>query len=140
MVDVTTVVLLVAAGAPFIQESLGRHAATLSSSTKLIYIFFAVGIRRLLPANDLLSPPFAPARRAHAPTGWPGLSPLSPGAARRRGGHRALKVGAFEHLPAEHLRAMPAASLGQKIGACGGLRATVGGRCMALLAPFWWLQ
>ena len=41
-------------------------------------------------------------------------SPFSSGAARRRGGHHALKVGAFEHLPAEHLRAMPAASLGQK--------------------------
>ena len=114
MVDVTTVILLEAAGAPFIQESLGRHAATLSSSTKLIYIFFAVGSTCLLPASALLSPPFAPTRRAHPATGRHALSPLSPGAARRRGGHHALKVGAVEHLPAEHLRAMPAASLGQK--------------------------
>ena len=84
------------------------------SSTELIYIFFAIGSMRLLPASGLLSPPFAPARRAHPATGRPVLSPLSPGAARRRGGHRALKAGAFEHHPAEHLRAMPSARLGQK--------------------------
>ena len=75
MVDVTTVILLVAAGAPFIQETLGRRAAKLSSLTELIYIFFAIGSMRLLPASGLRSPPFAPARRAHPPTGRPGLSP-----------------------------------------------------------------
>ena len=72
---VTTGILHVAAGAPFIQESLGRRAATLLSLTKLIYIFFAVRSMRLLPASGLLSPPFAPARRAHA--GHPSSCSLS---------------------------------------------------------------
>ena len=114
MAFVTTAVLFVPAGGPFIQESLGLRAAKLSSSTKLIYTFFAVASSGLLPANELLSLPFAPARRAHAPTGRPGVSPLSPAAARRRGGHRALKAGAFEHLPAEGHRAVQAALPGQK--------------------------
>ena len=65
---VTTGILHVAAGAPFIQESLGRRAATLSSVTELIYIFFAIGSMRLLPTTARLSPPFAPARRAHPAT------------------------------------------------------------------------
>ena len=105
---------LVGAAALYGQRKLGRRAATMSSLTEVIYIFFAVRCMRLLPSTALLSPPFAPARRAHPATGRPALSPLSPGAARRRGGHRALKAGAFEHLTAEHLRAMPAARLGQK--------------------------
>ena len=106
--------LLVGAEALYGQRKLGRRVATMSSLTEVIYIFFAVRCMRLLPSTALLSPPFAPARRAHPATGRPALSPLSPGAARRRGGHRALKAGAFEHLTAEHLRAMPAARLGQK--------------------------
>ena len=105
---------LVGAAALYGQRKLGRRAAKMSSLTEVIYIFFAVRCMRLLPSTALLSPPFAPARRAHPATGRPTLSPLSPGAARRRGGHRALKAGAFEHLPAEHLRAMPAARLGEK--------------------------
>jgi hypothetical protein len=38
MAFVTTVVFLVAAGAPFLQESLGLRAATLSSVTELICV------------------------------------------------------------------------------------------------------
>ena len=136
---VTTGILHVAAGAPFIQESLGRRAATLLSLTKLIYIFFAVRSMRLLPASGLLSPPFAPARRAHPATRRPALSPLSAGAAHHRGGRRALKAGALKHLLAESLRLVPAALLGQKIGACGGRRAVVEAaawRCWRFLVAF----
>ena len=43
---VTAVGLLVAAGGHFGQRTLGRRAATLSSSTTLIYLFFAVGTPR----------------------------------------------------------------------------------------------
>ena len=63
-----------------------------------LYIFFAVDSMCLLPASGLLSPAFAPARRAHPATGRPVLSPLSPGAARHRGGRRAVEAGALEHL------------------------------------------
>ena len=60
---------LVGAAALYGQRTLGWRAATLSSSTELIYIFFAVGSMCLLPASGLLSPPFAHARRAHPATG-----------------------------------------------------------------------
>ena len=72
---------LVGAAALYGQRKLGWRAATLPSSTELIYIFVAVGSMRLLPASGLLSPAFAPARRAHPATDRPVLSPLSPGAA-----------------------------------------------------------
>ena len=134
MAFVTTVVFYVAAGAPFIQESLGRRATTLSSSTKLIYIFVAVRSMRLLSASGLLSPPFAPARRAHPTTRRPALSPLSAGAAHHRGGHRALKAGALKHLLAEGLRVVPAALLGQKNRRLRRAESGRGDRCMALLA------
>jgi len=100
----TTVGFLVAAGAHFGPRTLGRRAATVSSSTKLFYLFFAVRTTYLLPAGGFLSSPFASARRAYPATGRCPLSPLSPGAARRRGGRRALKAGALEHVPAEGLR------------------------------------
>ena len=77
---------LVGAEALHGQRTLGWHAATLPSSTELMYIFFAVDSMCLLPASGLLSPAFAPARRAHPATGRPVLSPLSPGAAHHRGG------------------------------------------------------
>ena len=72
---------LLGAAALYGQRKLGRRAATLPSSTELMYIFFAVDSMCLLHASGLLSPPFAPARRAHPATGRPVLSPLSPGAA-----------------------------------------------------------
>ena len=67
---------LVGAAALYGQRTLGWRAATLSSSTELIYIFFAVGSMCLLPASGLLSPPFAHARRAHPATGRPAVSPF----------------------------------------------------------------
>ena len=139
MTFVTTVVSYMAAGAPFLQESLGLRAVTLSSSTKLIYVIFAIGSTRLLPANDLLSPPFAPARRAHPPTGRPCLSPLSPGRARRRGGHGVFKAGTLKHLPAEGLRAVQAVPPGRKFRR---LRRAENdrGRPLHGAGTFWWLQ
>ena len=131
---VTMVVFYVAAGAPFTQETLGRRAAKLSSVTKLIYIFFAIGSMCFLPASGLLSPPCAPARRAHPATSRLGLSPLSPGAAHRRGGRRVLKAGALKHLLAEGHLAVPAALLGQKNRRLRRAKSSRGGRCMALLA------
>ena len=64
---------LVGAAAHPGQKKLGRRAATLPSSTELMYIFFAVGSMCLLPASGLLIAPFAPARRAHPATGRPAL-------------------------------------------------------------------
>ena len=126
---------LVGAAALDGQRKLGLRAATLSSSTKLIYIFFAVGCMRLLPSTALLSPPFAPARRAHPATGRPVLSPLSPGAAHRRGGRCALEAGALEHLPAKGLRVVQVALQGQKFRRLRRAESDRGGRRMALLAP-----
>ena len=100
---------LLGAAALYGQRKLGRRAATLPSSTELMYIFFAVDSMCLLHASGLLSPPFAPARRAHPATGRPVLSPLSPGAARHRGGRRAVEAGVLEHIPAEGLRAVQTA-------------------------------
>ena len=140
MAFVTTVVLFVAAGAPFIQESLGLRAAKLSSSTKLIYIFFAVGSTCLLPASGFLSPPFAPARRAHAPTGRPALSPLSAGAARCRGGHGALKAGALEPLLAEGHRAVQAALMGQKFRRLRRAESDRGRPLHSAAGALWWLE
>jgi hypothetical protein len=140
MAFVATVVFLVAAGAPFTQETLGLRAAKLSSSTKLIYIFFAIGSTCLLPTTALLSPPFAPARRAHPPTGRPGLSPLSPGAAHRRGGHCVLKAGFLEHLPAESHRAVQAAILGQKFRRLRRAKSDRGRPLHCAAGAFWWLQ
>ena len=127
--------LLVGAGAPFIQESLGRRAATLSSSTELIYIFFAVGSMRLLPASGLLSLPFAPARVLTRPPVVALLSPLSPGAARRRGGRRVVEAGALEHVPAEGHRTVRAALPGRKIRRLRRAESDRGGRRVMLLAP-----
>ena len=141
MVDVTTAVLLVAAGVPFIEETLGRRAATLSSVTELIYIFFAVGSTCLLLASALLSPPFAPARRVLTrPPVVPVSSPRSPGAARHRGGRRALEAGALEDLAAKFIRVAQAALPGQKFRRLRRAESDRRGRCMALLASFWWLR
>ena len=127
---------LVGAEAHYGHRKLGRHAATLASSTELMYIFFAVDSMCLLPASGLLSPAFAPARRAHPATGRPVLSPLSPGAARHRGGRRAVEAGALEHIPAEGLRAVQKRFQANNFGACGGpSESDRGGRRMALSAP-----
>ena len=126
---------LVGAAALYGQRKLGWRAATLPSSTELIYIFFAVGSMCLLPASGLLSPAFAPARRAHLATGRPALSPLSLGAARHRGGRRAVEAGALEHLLAEGLRAVQTALPGQKFWRLRRAESDRGGRRMALLAP-----
>ena len=126
---------LVGAAAHYGQRKLGRRAATLLSSTELIHIFFAVGCMRSLPASGLLSPPFAPARRAHPATGRPALPPLSAGATRRRGGRHALEAGALEHFLAEGLRALHAGLLGEKFSRLRRARGDRGGRRMALLAP-----
>jgi hypothetical protein len=125
-------------------RKLGRRAATLSSSTKLTYIFFAVGSMRSLPASGLLSPPFASARRAHPATGRPPLSPLSAGAARRRGGRHALEAGALEHILAEGLRPLQAGLLGEKNSApAAGRRRSwrppdgaAGAMCVGFLTEF----
>ena len=55
---------LLGAAALYGQRKLGRRAATLPSSTELMYIFFAVDSMCLLHASGLLSPPFAPASTA----------------------------------------------------------------------------
>ena len=140
MAFVTTVVFLVAAGAPFTQETLGLRAATLPSSTKLIYMIFAFSSTCLLPTNGLLCPPFAPARRAHAPTGRPALSPLSAGAARCRGGHGALKAGALEHLLAEGHRAVQAAPMGQKFRRLRRAESDRGRPLHSAAGALWWLR
>jgi hypothetical protein len=126
---------LVGAAALYGQRKLGWRAATLASSTELIYIFFAVDSMCLLPASGLLSPAFAPARRAHPATGRPVLSPLSPGAARHRGGRRAVEAGVLEHLLAEGLRAVQTALPGQKFRRLRRAESDRGGRWMALSAP-----
>jgi hypothetical protein len=126
---------LVGAAALYGQRKLGWRAATLPSPTELIYIFFAVGSMCLLPASGLVSPAFAPARRAHPATGRPVLSPLSPGAAHHRGGRRAVEAGALEHLLAEGLRAVQTALQGQKFRRLRRAESDRGGRRMALLAP-----
>ena len=126
---------LVGAAALYGQRTLGWRAATLSSSTELIYIFFAVGSMCLLPASGLLSPPFAHARCAHPATGRPAVSPLSSGAARRRGGRRAVEAGALEHLLAEGLRAVRAVVRRLKFRRLRRAESDRGGRRMALLAP-----
>ena len=131
---------LVGAAALYGQRALGRCAATLPSSTELIYIFFAFSSMCLLPASGLLSPPFAPARRAHPATGRPVLSPLSPGAARRRGGHRALKAGALQHLSAEGHRAVQAAFPGRKIRRLRRAESDRGMPLHSAAGAFWWLQ
>ena len=81
-----------------------------------------------------------PAHRAHPATGRPALSPLSPGAARRRGGRRALEAGALEHFLAESLRPLQAGLLGEKFRRLRRARGDHGGRRMALLAPCVWLS
>ena len=123
---------LVGAAALYGQRKLGWRAATLPSSTELMYIFFAVDSMCLLPASGLLSPAFAPARRAHPATGRPVLSPLSPGAAR----HVAAAV---RSRPALSSISWPRAFerckqrfQAKNFGACGGPRAIVeaaGWRC-----------
>ena len=117
------------------QRKLGWRAATLPSSTELIYIFVAVGSMCLLPASGILSPAFAPARRAHPATGRPVLSPLSPGAARHRGGRRAVEAGVLEHIPAEGLRAVQTALPDRKFRRLRRAESDRGGRQMALSAP-----
>ena len=62
-------------------------------------------------------------------------SPLSLGAARRRGGCRALEAGALEHLLAEGLRAVRAAVRRRKFRRLRRAQSDRGGRRMALLAP-----
>ena len=116
---------LVGAAALYGQRKLGWRAATLPSSTELMYIFFAVDSMCLLPASGLLSPAFAPARRAHPATGRPVLSPLSPGAAR----HVAAAV---RSRPALSSISWPRAFerckqrfKAKNFGACGGPRAIV---------------
>ena len=126
---------LVGAAALYGQRKLGWRAATLPSSTELMYIFFAVDSMCLLPASGLLSPAFAPARRAHPATGRPVLSPLSPGAAHHRGGRRAVEAGVLEHIPAEGLRAVQTALPGRKFRRLRRAESDRGGRRMALLAP-----
>jgi hypothetical protein len=51
-----------------------------------------------------------------------------------------MEASAFEQLPAEHLRAMHAALLGQKVRCLRRAESDRGGRCMALLAPSLWLH
>ena len=131
---------LLGAAALYGQRKLGRRAATLPSSTELMYIFFAVDSMCLLHASGLLSPPFAPARRAHPATGRPVLSLLSPGAARHRGGCRAVEAGVLEHIPAEGLRAVQTALPDRKYRRLRRAESDRGGRRMALLAPSRWLS
>ena len=136
MAFVTTVVFFVAAGGPFIQETLGRRAAKLSSLTGLIYIFFSIGSMRLLPASGLRSPPFAPARHAHPPTGP--VVPVSLALV-------TLSLQMLHAAVAAVARWRPALSSiflprafercrqrfwVEKFGACGGQRAIVGSRCI----------
>ena len=60
---------------------------------------------------------------------------FSSGAARRRGGRRAVEAGALEHIPAESLRAVQTALPGRKFRRLRRAESDRGGRRMALSAP-----
>ena len=63
------------------------------------------------------------------------LSPLSPGAAHRRGGRRGLEAGALEQVPVEGLRTVRAALPGRKFRRLRRAESDRGGRRVTLLAP-----
>ena len=65
---------------------------------------------------------------------------LSADVARRRGGRCAMEAGAFEHLPAEGLRAVPTALLGRKIRRLRRAESDSGKPLHSAAGALWWLK
>ena len=127
----TNAFLHVGAAAIYGPPKLGRRAATQVCLTYLLYLLFTVRTPCQLPADGIISRPFAPARCTHPATGRPPLSPLSGAPPRGRGRRHAVEAGALGHLLAEGVHVLPAALRGRIFSRLRRAETVVEGRAEA---------